>query len=86
MDTSWGGDAQILLAVAPEARGRGIGTWILDRLEEEARARGLCYMFNTIPPRHPDPDGLADWLVARGFEPSPHRRLLRRRVRPAPAA
>ncbi|RMG96014.1 MAG: N-acetyltransferase [Deltaproteobacteria bacterium] len=86
MDTSWGGDAQILLAVAPEARGRGIGTWILDRLEDEARARDLCYIFNTIPPRHPDPEGLAAWLKERGFVPSPHDRLLRRRVAPPPAA
>ncbi len=86
MDTSWGGDAQILLAVDPAARGRGIGTWILDQLEREAAERDLCYIFNTIPPRHPDPDGLADWLEARGFVPSPHRRLLRRRVGPKPAA
>jgi GNAT superfamily N-acetyltransferase len=83
LDHTWG-DAEILLAVAPQARGHGVGTFILDRLEREAAARGLNYMFNVVPKAHPDPDRFARWLASRGFEPA-HDDLYRRRVRP-PAA
>ena len=66
MDYSWG-DAEVLLAVDPGDRARGVGTFILDRLDEEAAARGLNYLYNVIPPRHPDKDGLKGWLLQRGF-------------------
>jgi GNAT superfamily N-acetyltransferase len=82
LDHTWG-DAEILLAVAPAARQRGVGTFILDGLEREAAARGLNYMFNVVPKAHPDPKGFTRWLASRGFEPA-HDDLYRRRVRPAP--
>ncbi len=69
MDTVWG-DAQILLAVDDGARGHGIGTFILDHLESEAREQGLNYLFNVVPPEHPDPAGIKAWLTKRGFASS----------------
>ncbi len=80
LDTTWG-DAEILLAVDAAQQGRGVGTFILDRLEREAAARGLNYLFNVVGPRHPDADGVTRWLEARGFAPSHEDRLLRRSVR-----
>jgi GNAT superfamily N-acetyltransferase len=79
MDTVWG-DAQILLAVDADARGKGVGTFILDHLESEAKGQGLNYLFNVVPPKHPDPDGITAWLTKRGFEPSQEDRLSRRVV------
>ncbi len=69
MDVNWG-DAEILLAVAPGARGQGLGTNVLDRLEDEARARGLNYLFNAVRPGHPDREGVTRWLTARRFAPA----------------
>ena len=66
MDTTWG-DAEILLAVDPERRNVGVGSFILDHLEEEARARGLNYVYNTVSPRHPDGAGVTAWLERRHF-------------------
>lgn len=66
MDYSWG-DAEVLLAVESGAQARGVGTFILDRLDEEAAARGLNYLYNVIPAQHPDKDGLKRWLLQRGF-------------------
>ena len=80
MDLNWG-DAEILLAVAPDARGKGVGTYILDRLEEEARARGLNYLYNVVRPSHPDREGITAWLNKRGFERSHDDETLRRSVR-----
>lgn len=80
MDCIWG-DAEILLSVDPAAQGRGIGTFILDRLEEEASARGLNYLFNVVRPTHPEGERVGRWLKARRFEPSRDERLMRR-VRP----
>ena len=40
LDSEWG-DAEITFLVDPARRGTGIGTFILDRLEEEAAARGV---------------------------------------------
>jgi GNAT superfamily N-acetyltransferase len=81
MDVVWG-DAQILLAVAPDARGQGIGTFILRNLEQEAARQGLNYLFNVIPRHHPEPDRVAAWLAERGFSPSHEDRLSRRVVAP----
>ena len=78
MECVWG-DAEILLAVEPGHRGRGVGTFILDRLEREAAERGLNYLFNVVQPTHPDPEGITRWLEARGFEAAHDR--LRRRVK-----
>src|SRR3954454_2706493 len=44
LDTTWGGDAEILLAVAPGREETGIGSFILGRLEQEAAARGINYV------------------------------------------
>jgi N-acetylglutamate synthase-like GNAT family acetyltransferase len=76
LDVSWG-DAEILLATAPSARGRGIGTFILDHLEGEARARGLNYLYNLVRPTHPDGKNVTAWLVKRGFRAADDGNLLR---------
>jgi GNAT superfamily N-acetyltransferase len=79
MDHSWG-DAEVLLAVDGEGQRRGVGTFILDRLEDEAGQRGINYLYNVIPPAHPDRAGLDHWLRRRGFVPSQEGGLLKRRV------
>jgi GNAT superfamily N-acetyltransferase len=66
MDTTWG-DAEIYVVVAPEHRGTGVGTAILQHLEREARSRGLNYLYNTIDSEHPDRDAVAKWLRGRRF-------------------
>jgi len=78
LDTTWGGDAEILLAVAPDCQGVGVGTFILDRLDEEAAARDLNYVHNRIRD-HEQRDLVHDWLVVRGFR-GPIDGDLRRRV------
>ncbi len=80
MDTTWG-DAEILLVVHGDAAGKGVGTWILDHLEQEAASRGLNYLYNEVRESHPDRDGVTGWLKARSFERSHDDRLLRRQVR-----
>jgi len=82
MDVTWG-DAEILLAVDPAARGRGVGTFILERLEGEARDRGLCYLYNVVSETHPRHDDVTEWLEARSFTASEDGKLLRGVVQPA---
>jgi GNAT superfamily N-acetyltransferase len=77
LDAEWG-DAQITFFVDAARRGAGIGSFILDRLDREAAARGLNYVYNVVPATHPDPDRMRDWLTARGFRPGTGD--LRRRV------
>lgn len=79
MDCTWG-DAEILLAVAPNCRGRGVGAFILDQLEHEAAARGVNYLYNAVRPTHPDRVRVTEWLESNGFRPSGDG-LLKRRVR-----
>jgi N-acetylglutamate synthase-like GNAT family acetyltransferase len=67
MDTTWG-DAEILLAVAPEMQRRGVGTFVLRGLEREARAQGFNYLYNVVSPIHPNADGVTGWLEKRDFE------------------
>jgi N-acetylglutamate synthase-like GNAT family acetyltransferase len=81
MDYSWG-DAEVLLAVDSSHRASGIGTFILDRLDEEAAARGLNYLYNVIPAAHSDKDGLRRWLQQRGFVGAADSDLFRRTVHP----
>ena len=80
MDNTWG-DAEVLLAVDPSRQKGGVGTFILDRLEEEASSRGINYLYNVVPESHPDRDGLTRWLQRRGFTASKEDGLLRRSVR-----
>jgi GNAT superfamily N-acetyltransferase len=79
MDTVWG-DAEVLLVVAPDFRGKGVGTFIMDHLEQEARTRGLNYLYNVVRPTHPDREGLTRWLLGRKFSISADRQTLRRGV------
>jgi GNAT superfamily N-acetyltransferase len=81
MDCTWG-DAEILLAVDPGSRNRGVGTFILDHLEEEAAVQGLNYLLNEVRPAHPDKDGITRWLGRRRFAQSADGRLMRRVVHP----
>ncbi len=80
MDNNWG-DAEVLLAVDPARQHPGVGTFIPDRLEDEAIARGINYLYNVVPDSHPDRDGLTRWLQRRGSAASKEGRLLRRPVR-----
>lgn len=82
MDVTWG-DAEVLLAVDSDEHRRGIGTFILDHLADEAARRGLRYLNNVIPAAYPDPAHLAAWLGMRGFAPSGQGGLLRRSVAPS---
>ncbi|MGZ4426414.1 MAG: GNAT family N-acetyltransferase [Nocardioidaceae bacterium] len=78
LDTTWGGDAEILLAVDPALQQQGAGSYILARLEDEAAARGINYIHNTIRD-HEERDLVHDWLVVRGFR-GPSDSVLRKRV------
>ncbi|MCB9649534.1 MAG: GNAT family N-acetyltransferase [Deltaproteobacteria bacterium] len=69
MDLVWG-DAEILLAVAPDARGKGVGAFILERLADEARHLGLHRLYNIVRPTHPDSAKVTRFLTARGFTAS----------------
>lgn len=66
LDTAWGGEAEILLAVDPSAQQCGVGSFVLDQLEAEASRRGITYVHNTIR-EHAQRDYVHDWLVVRGF-------------------
>ena len=79
MDYSWG-DAEVLLAVDPASQSQGVGTFILDRLDEEGAARGLNYLYNVIPAQHPDKSGLKRWLLQRGFAGAKDGDLFKRTV------
>jgi N-acetylglutamate synthase-like GNAT family acetyltransferase len=76
LDVNWG-DAEVLLATDPEARGRGVGTFILLNLEAEAFARGLNYLYNVVRSTHPERDKVTEWLAERGFTSSEDGRLMR---------
>jgi GNAT superfamily N-acetyltransferase len=78
LDTEWG-DARITFVVAPGRRGRGVGAFILERLEDEAAARGLNYIYNVVPETHPDGAWIRNWLALHGFREA-SRGQLRRQV------
>ncbi len=71
LDATWGGDAEILLAVDPAAQRQGVGSFVIARLESEAAIRGLNYVYNTVRDAHPQRDDLYDWLAVRGYRGSP---------------
>jgi len=79
MDCTWG-DAEVLLAVDPSRQRAGIGSFILDHLEQEAAARGLNYTHNAVRATHPHRAEVTRWLEHHGFIPSGDG-LLKRRVR-----
>ena len=76
LDAVWG-DAEITLAVAEESRGGGVGTFVLDRLEEEARRLGLNRLYNTVRPTHPEQSATTNWFVKHGFVASEDGSLVR---------
>lgn len=78
LDTTWGGDAEILLAVDPARQDGGVGSFALQQLEAEAAARGINYIHNRIR-EHAKRDLVHDWLVVRGFR-GPIEGDLRKRV------
>ena len=71
-------DAEILLAVPPGNQNRGVGTFILDHLEQEAASRGLNYLYNVVRQGHPKRQQTEAWLCKRGFAKKEDERLLRR--------
>jgi ribosomal protein S18 acetylase RimI-like enzyme len=74
LDDVWG-DAEILLAVDADARRSGIGSFVLERLEEEAAARGLNYVLNVVRESHPDRAAVTAWFERHGFTPAEDGRL-----------
>ncbi len=86
MEYDWA-EAEILLAVAPDAQGGGVGSFILDKLEDEAAERGLNYLYNTVRDSHPRREAITRWLEARRFAGSHDSdRLVRRVARTAEGA
>jgi ribosomal protein S18 acetylase RimI-like enzyme len=85
LDDVWG-DAEILLAVAEEARGSGVGSFVMAQLEREAAARGLNYVVNVVRDSHPARDAVTAWLRTRGFSAAEDGRLRKRVGTPAAGA
>jgi hypothetical protein len=56
-----------------------VGAFILERLEDEAAARGLNYIYNVVPGTHPDGAWIRNWLAVHGFHEA-SRGQLRRQV------
>jgi len=81
LDAVWG-DAEILLAVAPADQGRGVGSFILEHLQTEARERGLNYLYNVVRETHPQRAAVTAWLERHGFQPSADGALRRAVGRP----
>lgn len=75
LDLTWG-DAEVLLAVDPERREEGVGSFIMEKLKDEARDIGVNYIYNVVPEEHPERESLKEWLVERGFEESEEDREL----------
>lgn len=77
LDDVWG-DAEILLAVEQDARGSGVGGFVLQQLEREAAARGLNYVVNVVRETHPQREQVTAWFLARGFRGTDDGRLRKR--------
>lgn len=69
LDDTWG-DAEILVVVAPEGRGAGVGAFVLEHLEAEADKRHLNYLYNVVRPEHPSAAQVVTWLESHGFAES----------------
>src|SRR3954462_12227770 len=74
LDDVWG-DAEILLAVDEAQRGTGVGSFVLEHLEQEAAGRGLNYVLNVVRETHPERAAVSAWLAAHGFTPAEDGRL-----------
>lgn len=83
LDVEWG-DAEVLLAVDPARSGRGVGAFVLAHLEQEAAARGVNYVYNTVPAVHPEHGQVSAWLEAHGYRAGESDEL-RKRVATGPA-
>jgi N-acetylglutamate synthase-like GNAT family acetyltransferase len=77
LDDVWG-DAEILLAVDEAERGSGVGSFVLEHLEQEAAGRGLNYVLNVVRETHPDRVIVSAWFESRGFTPAEDGRLRKR--------
>ncbi len=77
LELVWG-DAEILLATDPEARGRGVGGFALENLAKVAAKHGVNYINNIVRPTHPAADELTAWLTKREFKLVEDGRLVRR--------
>ncbi|MFO0729045.1 MAG: GNAT family N-acetyltransferase [Myxococcota bacterium] len=66
LDVVWG-DAEITLATDPREEKKGVGGFILEHLEHEAKERGLNYLYNLVRPNHPKREAVSGWLSRRGF-------------------
>lgn len=82
LDVVWG-EAEILLATAPDEIGRGVGAFVLENLEREAAGLGVNYVFNTVAPAHPHASRVRDWLISHGFDEDAGGVLRKRVGRPA---
>lgn len=80
LDTTWGGDAEITLVVDEARQGQGVGSFVMDHLEQEARTRGINYVYNTVRDTHPKREEVHDWLVVRGYRGNERDASLRKRV------
>ena len=67
LDVVWG-DAEITIATDPAHEGKGVGSFIVEHLEHEARERSVNYVYNTVRPTHPKREEVSAWLGRRGFE------------------
>lgn len=67
MDVVWG-EGEILLAVDADARGAGVGAFIVTKLAAEAAARGLRVVHNKVRATHPARDQVTAWLKKHEFE------------------
>lgn len=77
LEIVWG-DAEILLATAEDARRSGVGAFVLEQLEEEARRRGVNYLYNVVRTTHPEAEPVSAWLQKNGFKASEDGALRRR--------
>lgn len=82
MDLNWG-EAEILLATSPEARGRGVGSYTLEKLRDEAERCGMKYVTNVVRETHPEKVRVVQWLEKRGFGAGEDGRLFRALSRPS---
>jgi ribosomal protein S18 acetylase RimI-like enzyme len=82
LEVVWG-DAEVLLATASAARGKGVGSFALTQLDREAKSRGLNYLYNVVRSTHPQAAHITAWLEKRGFRSSEDG-ALRRRVGTTP--